>query len=143
MILPEILMGLANGALIGTARALNGRLSRATGPARAAFWNHAVGFAFLSLVLWAVGQPVRGLSEAPVAALLGGLLGVVFVAINSHVVLRIGVGRTTGLVVSGQMLTGVAIASVADGGGEHVPISLAGSALIIAGVVLAGSGRRA
>ena len=109
MILP-ILFALAGGTLVGVSRSINGRLSLATSPMTASFWNHIVGFAFLSAValIWG-GLLPNGWPDAPWTAWLGGTIGVLFVASGSWLVARIGATMTALLVIAGQMISGVAL----------------------------------
>ncbi|MET9418443.1 DMT family transporter [Streptomyces klenkii] len=100
------ILAFLNGLIIGTSRALNGRLSAATGPLTASLWNHATGFTVLTAALatlttWQFPTP------PPPAAYLGGLFGALFVAANSHVMHRIGATRAALLVISGQMICAV------------------------------------
>jgi transporter family-2 protein len=139
----SILIALSNGLLIGTSRTVNGHLGRKEGPIRAALWNHGVGFGFLSLpILFIHGVGPGAGAGAPVFAWLGGVLGVGFVAINSHVVVRLGASRTASLVVGAQILTGVAISNVGAPIDRATLVRLAGSALIILGIWVANSRRK-
>ncbi|MEZ2218662.1 DMT family transporter [Rhizobium sp. RCC_161_2] len=133
-------LALLNGVLIGTSRAINGHLGKKVGPVRTSLWNHAVGFIFLSLLIGlfyrsdlAVGTGV------PVNAWLGGVLGVVFVALNSYVIPRLGASKTSSLVVAAQMLTSVAIDSFGKPVSSATVVTLIGAALIIIGVWLSAS----
>lgn len=140
-----ILIGLAllNGVLIGTSRAINGRLGRKVGAVPAALWNHAVGFVFLSVLIVVFYRGDIALeSGAPATAWLGGVLGVAFVALNSHVLPRLGAGRTTGFVVAAQMLASIAIEGFGRPVSSLTLVSLGGAALIIAGVWLSASAPR-
>ncbi|MFI1799396.1 DMT family transporter [Streptomyces sp. NPDC020379] len=108
--LPFILLALLNGMVIGTSRAVNGRLSMGIGPFRASLWNHVVGFLFLTLVLLVLGDWKFGdAGSAPAAAYLGGFFGALFVAVNSYVFPRLGAMNAALLVISGQMVTAVLI----------------------------------
>lgn len=135
-----VLLALLNGVLIGTSRAINGHLGKKVGPLRTSLWNHAVGFIFLSLLIGlfyrsdlAVGTGV------PVNAWLGGVLGVIFVALNSHVIPRLGASKTTSLVVAAQMLASVAIDNFGKPVSSAMVATLIGAALIITGVWLSAS----
>ncbi|MEU5420081.1 DMT family transporter [Streptomyces sp. NPDC001407] len=108
--LPFILLALLNGMVIGTSRAVNGRLSMEIGPFRASLWNHVVGFLFLTLVLLVLGDwKFDDAGSAPLAAYLGGFFGALFVAVNSYVFPRLGAMNAALLVISGQMITAVLI----------------------------------
>jgi transporter family-2 protein len=134
-----LLIGLAllNGVLIATGRAINGHLGRNIGVIRTALWVHAVGFLFLSAVIvtgflgdLAVHPPV------PPIVWCGGLLGVVFVALNALAVSRLGVGRTTCFVVAAQMLASMVLDSLNRPTPAPTLLAMGGSGLIIAGVWL-------
>lgn len=138
MLALAILLALTNGVLVGLSRALNGALGRRVGVIRASLWNHAVGFSFLSVA--AIAAPdarFPPLGAVPAWAWLGGVLGVAFVATNSYVIVRAGAARTAGLVVSGQMLASVAIASLGAPIDRSILVRLLGAALVVAGAVFA------
>jgi bacterial/archaeal transporter family-2 protein len=136
--LAPILLALLNGVMIGASRAINGRLSVALGPARTSLWNHAVGFAFLTaLVLVARDGAIVADLHAPASAYLGGLLGIVFVAANSHVLPRLGATRTTILVISAQMVASVGLDSFAAPISSGIFVNVGATFLIVLGVRLA------
>ncbi|MGB7998444.1 MAG: DMT family transporter, partial [Photobacterium halotolerans] len=77
------------------------------------YWNHLIGFIFLSLLVLLVhGSSFSLPQNAPLSAYAGGVIGVLFVAINSFVLPRIGAMRTSLLVISGQMLVSVSLSLV-------------------------------
>ncbi len=132
-----ILMAFAGGVLVGTSRSLNGRLSLSTSPLVASFWNHLVGFIFLSAVALIFGGLMPGgLPDAPWTAWFGGTLGVLFVASGSWLIARIGATMTAILVIAGQMVSGV-ILDFAMGAHQGLAAKALGIALILAGVILA------
>lgn len=105
-----ILLALANGVVIGTSRAINGRLSVEIGSFRASLWNHLVGCLFLTAILVILGEwQFSASSEAPFSAYLGGFFGALFVAVNSYVFPRLGAMNASLLVISGQMISAVLI----------------------------------
>ncbi len=130
------LLAVAAGVLIGVSRQVNGRLGLSTGVLAASFWNHAVGLAALALAGLAVGGLLpAGAAEAPWHAWLGGPVGVLFIAVSSYVVVRIGAVRTSALMIAGQMLSGVSV-DIARGASGSMIASLAGVALILAGLAV-------
>ncbi|WP_085044077.1 DMT family transporter [Ensifer aridi] len=134
------LIGLAllNGILIATSRVINGHLSRKAGAIRTALWAHAVGFLFLSFIIATMFQSDMAVARVvPIQAWFGGVLGVAFVALNSHAVPRLGAGKTTSFVVGAQMLASVAIDSLSRPFSEATIAALCGAATIIAGVGMA------
>lgn len=138
-----ILIGLAflNGILIATSRVINGYLGQKVGAIRTALWAHAVGFIFLSLIIATMFRDNTVVEPAvPITAWLGGILGVAFVALNSHAVPRLGAGKTTSFVVGAQMLASVAIDSLSYPFSEATIAALGGAAIIVTGVWMAAFG---
>ncbi|MGH9897783.1 MAG: DMT family transporter [Pyrinomonadaceae bacterium] len=132
-----ILLAMLNGVVIGVSRAINGRLSIEIGPFKASFWNHLVGFLFLTTVLIGMGSLTFSIpSCAPAFTYLGGFFGALFVAVNSYVLPRIGAIKTVLLVISGQIVTGVLI-DYQRGAAVSTLAQFLGVAIIILGVYLA------
>ena len=137
---PFVLIACTAGLLVGLSRQLNGRLSLSTSPLIASFWNHLVG----SIALAAVGLLHGGLwpagaADAPWYAYLGGPIGVVFVALSSWFVARIGAVNTALLIIGGQMIGGLAL-DLVQSGKLSLWLSGLGVLLIMAGMVVAQSG---
>ncbi|VEA66509.1 Uncharacterized protein conserved in bacteria [Serratia plymuthica] len=132
-----ILLALFNGVCISISRAVNGRLALSRGAFHASLCNHIVGFLFLSLLL-AVDGGFNGLAlgHAPWGAYLGGVIGALFVALNSYVLPRLGTLRAALLIISGQMLAGVVIDRLRDSG-SSAGAQILGVGLILLGVYLA------
>ncbi|GAA0373005.1 DMT family transporter [Streptomyces olivoreticuli] len=134
--LPYILLAFLNGMIIGTSRAVNGRLSTGIGPFKASLWNHVVGFLFLTLVLLVMGDwKFDDAGSAPLSAYLGGFFGALFVAVNSYVFPRLGAMNAALLVISGQMVTAVLI----DFHNQHETpgaLRILGVVIVIAGIYL-------
>ncbi|EEP92712.1 DMT family transporter [Yersinia kristensenii] len=131
-----IVLALCNGVFVSLSRTINGRLGMDTNIFYASFWNHLVGFLFLTLILVVMGGLSGGFQQsAPFIAYLGGAMGALFVAINSYVLARIGSTQSALLVISGQMLTGVVIDQFMQLNSSLV-MQLSGAILIIAGVWL-------
>ncbi len=82
-----------------------------------------------------------GWPDAPRTAWLGGTLGVIFVASGSWLVARIGAAMTAMLVISGQMISGVAL-DLAMGQPGAPGLRAGGVALILAGMWLAQRSKR-
>lgn len=131
-----ILFALLAGILVSLSRQLNGRLALSTSALIASFWNHAVGFAVLTVLgLLIGGLWPQGALDAPWYAYLGGTIGVIFVASGSWLIARIGAINTAMLVIGGQMVSGVLL-DIARGATDNLPLSILGVALIIAGMAL-------
>jgi len=135
-----IMIALFNGCCISFCRILNGRLSQDTSPFYASLWNHAIGFIFLSIIVYFTSiVPLERIMDAPAASWTGGILGALFVAINSYVLSRIGATLTALLVIGGQLLTGV-VWDIINNGGELS--QLFGILCILAGVLVAKRNQR-
>ncbi|MGV3650414.1 MAG: DMT family transporter [Devosia sp.] len=131
-----IAFALAAGILVSLSRQLNGRLALSTTALTASFWNHAVGFAALTLVGLVIGGLwPEGALDAPWYAYFGGTIGVIFVASGSWLVARIGATNTALLVIGGQMVSGVVL-DVLRGASSNSLLTTLGVALILAGMVL-------
>ena len=136
-----IAIALLNGGFIGLCRTLNGRLSQDRGPFTASFYNHLVGALILTLVVVIIGlssntsSSEMSITNQHWTLYLGGVIGALYVVINSHIMTQIGALKATLLVISGQMLTGVML-----GLGEQPWFStlmqFVGVALIIVGIYL-------
>ncbi|TYB57641.1 DMT family transporter [Nonomuraea sp. PA05] len=129
-----VILALVNGVLIGASRTINGQLSTRAGAFRASVWNHVVGFVFLSAVLLVL-RVWPDLTDVPVAAYAGGVIGALFVAVNSYVFPRLGAMSASVLVISGQVLSAVVIDCVQQRT-LPAPIRIAGVALVLLGLSL-------
>lgn len=135
-------MAVAAGALVSLSRQINGRLALSTSALESAFWNHLVGAVALSLVALAFGGLfVDGTEKTPAWAYLGGTVGVVFIALSSWLITRVGAAQTAVLILAGQMVGGLALDLLRGVPGDLVARIL-GLGLVGAGVWLAGRTRR-
>lgn len=130
------LIAFTGGALVSLSRQLNGRLSLSTSPLHSSFWNHFIGFVFISAIALAVGGMFA--TEGPPPpwfAYLGGPLGAVFITASSWLVTRIGAAHTAMLIIAGQMISGVVLDVILDAPGNPIA-RIAGVTLILAGMWL-------
>ena len=131
-----IVLAIFTGILTAFCRQCNGRLSLGLGPFKASLVNHIVGFLLISafFLIWA-SPSWETVVGAPFHAYLGGVIGALYVAINSYVIFRMGILVSGLLVISGQMVTGVLLSAP---GKSVVSIlsSFAGIACIVGGVYL-------
>lgn len=108
-----IFLALLNGVFIGLSRSLNGQLSQKKGPFKASFYNHLIGFLALSLLIISFNHSfVMSLPAWQIDTwylYFGGLIGALYVALNSYVLNQLGAMKAALLVISGQMLTGLII----------------------------------
>lgn len=130
-------LALIAGLLVSLSRQINGRLSLSTSPMESSFWNHIVGFGILSVIAVIFGGlfPTDKPLDPPLLAYISGPLGVVFVALSSWLVARIGAVQTAILIIAGQMISGVVLDLIQDAPGSPIARIL-GVALILLGMWL-------
>lgn len=130
------------GALVGMQAPVNSRLGRVIGSLPAASFSFVVGTAALLAVTLAVGGGLGGLvrvSRAPWWALVGGLLGAVYVSIALLAVRTLGASGLTAAVITGQLAISVLIDRFGLLGVARSPIGvqrIVGLVLLVAGVAL-------
>lgn len=129
-----VLLAFVAGMLVTLSRQINGRLAASTSALTSSFWNHVVGLGVMVAYTLVAGQfwP-EGAAAAPWYAWIGGVAGVVFVAGGSWVIHRLGAALTSGLLVAGQMLSGVMMDLIRGIEGSSL-MRIAGVALILLGV---------
>ncbi|SEV88681.1 transporter family-2 protein [Cognatiyoonia koreensis] len=122
------------GVLVVVSRQINGRLALSTSALHSSFWNHIVGFVFLTLIALAFGGLfLEGTANTPLWAYLGGPIGVIFIALSSWLVARIGAAQTAMLIIAGQMVSGVFL-DLLLGQGGNLLARVIGVALILLGM---------
>lgn len=135
-------MAVLGGVLVSLSRQLNGSLSLYTSALHSSYWNHIIGFVFLT----AIGAVFGGLFTgdpwgAPWWAYLGGPIGFVFIAASSWAIMKIGAALTAMLIIAGQMISGVVV-DIALGTAGNTTARIIGVALILAGMLVARSGAK-
>ena len=130
------------GVLVGMQAPINSRLGRTLGSVQAATFSFVAGTIALALVaslfyggLGSFGQA----GKAPWWALVGGLLGAVYVTVAILTVRTLGVSGLTAIVIAGQLTAAVAIDRFGLLGIAKQPIGptrILGLALLVAGVLL-------
>jgi bacterial/archaeal transporter family-2 protein len=137
-----VLLGVGAGCLVGMQAPINSRLGRALGDVQAATFSFLIGTAALVLVPAFVRGGLGNLGHvgrAPWWALVGGLLGAVFVTVALVTVRTLGASGLTAAVIAGQLMISVVIdrfglLGVAK---QHIGSSrVLGLVLLVAGVVL-------
>ena len=133
-----ILLGLLGGVFLSLNRVFITRLSLKNGAIRSSMVNHIGGFLFLAIIVsFQFDKEIfSDLLKAPFFAYWGGAIGVIFVAINTWLVVKIGVMKTTIFVISGQIFFSTII-DWSLGNVQSPLMALLGMILIIFGVVLA------
>ncbi len=107
-----LLIAVLNGLLIGITRTINGKLSSFIGAFGASFWNHLIGFIFLTFILLFLFRSniqIDELSTLSIWAYGGGIFGALFVALSSYVFSRIGAMKATIFIIAGQMISAALI----------------------------------
>ncbi|MGH2831962.1 MAG: DMT family transporter [Solirubrobacteraceae bacterium] len=137
-----VLLGAGAGCLVGMQAPINSRLGQSVGDIQAAAFSFLAG----TVVLVAIAAVVRGglgqlshISSAPWWALIGGLLGAVYVSVALVAVRTLGAGGITAAVISGNLAIAVVIDRFGLFGVQRQPIDAArviGLVLLIAGVAL-------
>lgn len=137
-----VLVGVAAGCLVGIQAPVNSRLGRVVGTLPAASFSFLVGTAALLTITSIVGGglgSLGGVGRAPWWALVGGLLGAVYVSVALVVVRALGAAGLTAVVITGQLAVSVAIDRFGLLGVARQQVSLhrvLGLLLLVAGVVL-------
>jgi transporter family-2 protein len=107
-----VLVGVGAGCLVGLQAPINSRLGISVGTAQAALISFTVGTLSLVLVasFWSGGLgELAHIREAPWWALLGGLLGAVYVTVALVAVRTLGASGLTAVVITGQLAISVVI----------------------------------
>lgn len=132
-----ILIALFNGVCIVTSRTLNGKLAQNSNAFYSSLINHLVGFIFLTIfVLWIKDYHSIELSTIPLIAFAGGIIGALFVVINSYVLPLLGVMLTSVLAIFGQMISSLVIDILGGIESNNLLFQIIGVLLIIGGVLI-------
>jgi len=137
-----VLLGVGAGCLVGMQAPINSRLGKSVGSVQAATFSFLAGTAVLLLVLAFVHDGFGDLGKvgrAPWWALVGGLLGAVYVTVALIAVRTLGASGLTAVVITGQLAISVAIDRFGLLGiaKQHIDASrIVGLALLVVGVVL-------
>jgi transporter family-2 protein len=130
------------GVLVGMQAPVNSRLGRTLGSVQAATFSFVIGTVALVLIasLFYGGLGSFGaVGKAPWWALVGGLLGAVYVTVAILTVRTLGVSGLTAIVISGQLTAAVVIDRFGLLGIAKQPIPpsrIVGLVLLVAGVLL-------
>jgi bacterial/archaeal transporter family-2 protein len=137
-----VLVGIGAGALVGMQAPINARLGKTVGSVQAATFSFLVGTAALLLIAAFVQGGLGALANvgrAPWWALVGGLLGAVYVTVALIAVRTLGASGLTAVVITGQLTMSVAIDRFGLFGlaKQHIDVSrILGLVLLAVGVVL-------
>lgn len=110
-----------------------------TSALHSSFWNHIVGFVFLTII----GIVLRGLLSGnpwgePWWAYLGGPIGCFFIATSSWAIMKVGVDNTAMLIIVGQIVSSRTL-DVVRGTLGNPTAQIASIILILAGMLIARS----
>jgi transporter family-2 protein len=137
-----VLLGVGAGCLVGLQAPINSRLGRSVGTVQAATFSFLVGTVALLAIasFWQGGLGGLGqVGKAPWWALVGGLLGAVYVTVALVAVRTLGASGLTAVVITGQLVISVAIDRFGLVGVARQQIGtsrIVGFVLLVAGVVL-------
>jgi transporter family-2 protein len=137
-----VLLGVGAGCVVGMQAPINSRLGRSVGSVQAATFSFLIGTALLLLI----AAFVRGglgelghIGRAPWWALVGGLLGALYVTVALVAVRTLGASGLTAVTIAGQLAISVAIDRFGLLGVARQPIGatrVVGLVLLVAGVLL-------
>ena len=137
-----VLLGAGAGCLVGMQAPINSRLGRSVGSIQAAGVSFLVGtIALLAIATFANGGLVGigHVTRVPWWALLGGLLGAIYVTVALVAVRTLGASGIAAAVIAGQLAVSVAIDRFGLLGVARQPIGahrVIGLVLLVAGVAL-------
>ncbi|HEX9482051.1 MAG TPA: DMT family transporter [Solirubrobacteraceae bacterium] len=137
-----VLLGAGAGCLVGMQAPINSRLGKTLGGVQAATFSFLVGSAALvaiSFVLRGGLASLGNVGRVPWWALVGGLLGAVYVFVALEAVKTLGASGLTAVVIAGQLAISVAIDRFGLLGVARSPVTLqriVGLALLAVGVAL-------
>jgi transporter family-2 protein len=107
-----VLLGAGAGCLVGMQAPINSRLGKSVGGVQAATFSFVVGttaLVLLSVVLRGGLGSLGQIGRAPWWALVGGLLGAVYVFVAIEAVRTLGASGLTAVVIAGQLTISVVI----------------------------------
>jgi transporter family-2 protein len=137
-----VFLGVGAGCLVGMQAPINSRLGRVVGSVQAATFSFLVGTVALVLIASFVNGGLGALGNvgrAPWWALIGGLLGAVYVTIALVAVRTLGASGLTAVVITGQLVISVVIDRLGLFGvaKQHIGTGrVLGLVLLVAGVAL-------
>jgi transporter family-2 protein len=137
-----VVLGVGAGCLVGMQAPINSRLGRSVGSAEAATVSFLVGTVALVLILLIARGGIGGIGQigrAPWWALVGGLLGAVYVSVALVAVRTLGASGLTAVVIGGQLVISVVIDRFGLLGVTRQAVGvqrIAGLVLLAAGVLL-------
>jgi len=137
-----VLVGIGAGCLVGMQAPVNSRLGKSVGSVQAASFSFLVGTVVLLVIVAFVHGGFSNfgkLGRAPWWALVGGLLGAIYVTVALIAVRTLGASGLTAVVIAGQLAISVAIDRFGLFGlaKQHIDASrILGLVLLVAGVAL-------
>jgi transporter family-2 protein len=137
-----VLLGVGAGCLVGMQAPINSRLGKSVGSVEAATVSFLVGTAALVLILLIARGGIGGITQigrVPWWALVGGLLGAIYVSVALVAVRTLGASGLTAVVIGGQLVISVVIDRFGLLGVARQAVGaqrIAGLVLLAAGVLL-------
>ena len=137
-----VAIGVGAGCLVGMQAPINSRLGKTVGGVQAATFSFLIGTAALVSIAFVLRGGLASLGQlgrVPWWALVGGLLGAIYVFVALEAVRTLGASGLTAVVIGGQLAISVAIDRFGLLGVARQGIGvqrIIGLALLAAGVVL-------
>jgi bacterial/archaeal transporter family-2 protein len=137
-----VLLGVGAGCLVGMQAPINSRLGKTVGSVQAASFSFLVGTVVLLVIVVFVHGGLGNLGrvgQVPWWALVGGLLGAVYVTVALVAVRTLGASGLTAVVITGQLAISVAIDRFGLLGiaKQHIDVSrVVGLVLLVVGAAL-------
>jgi bacterial/archaeal transporter family-2 protein len=137
-----VLLGVGAGALVGMQAPINSRLGKTVGSVQAASFSFLIGTALLLVIVAFVRGGYGNLGHVgrvPWWALIGGLLGAVYVTVALVAVRTLGASGLTAVVITGQLAISVVIDRFGLLGVARQPIGaqrITGLVLLVVGALM-------
>lgn len=137
-----VVLAAGAGGLVGMQAPVNSRLGKSVGSFEAATFSFLVGTVALVLILLVARGGIGGIGQigrVPWWALVGGLLGAVYVSVALVAVRTLGASGLTAAVIAGQLVSSVVIDRLGLLGVAKQGIDagrIVGIVLLVAGVAL-------
>lgn len=110
--LDYILLAIFLGFIVSISRSLNGLLANFYSPFMASFYNHLIGFIFMCVIVLGFGVNINTLFRIPMIYYFCGIIGILFITINSFVSHKIGATKTIILVTAAQLFASLLISRI-------------------------------
>ena len=130
-----IIISIVSGFTLVVSRIINARLAEKIGITEGTMFNYITGLMVSVLFLMIIREPIPTLQDytaVPFWAYLGGLLGIITVALSSYITPKISAFYVTILIFIGQLFVGVIIDYFTQG--IMSPGNIIGGILVLSGL---------